>query len=79
MLKSVIVLLAVTIIFIVVVIIELRLEASEWYYNCYKRMQYSYNVKNFKCAGLSNTECKRCPYYKRHLKSINKLKNKEKK
>ena len=77
MLKSVIVLLAFTIIFIVVVIIELRLEAAEYYYNCYKRMQFSYNVTDFKCAGLGYNICTKCPYHQRHLKYINKLKNKE--
>ena len=69
MLNSIIFILVVTVIFILIVIFEMRLEVNEFYYNCYKRMQFKYPLSNYKCMGVNRNECKECPYYKRYLKN----------
>lgn len=77
MLNSILVLVGIAIAVVAITIVDLRLEAADYYYKCYKRMQYSYNMTNFECIGNGYNICAKCPYHKRHLKSINKLKNKE--
>ena len=68
MLNSVTFIIVLLIIFIAVILFTLRVESAEFYYKCFKRMQFKYSLSDFKCFGTGCEECKHCPYYKRYQK-----------
>ena len=75
-LKSWIVLVIIIAVFIIAVIVEMKLEAEQRYYNCYYHMEYKDKAGKFKCQGVEDcNKCKNCPYHKKYLKEENHVKN----
>lgn len=73
--NSWLVLLGIILVFAIVVLIELKIEADQNYYNCYYMMEFKDKAGNFKCKGVEDcNKCKNCPYYKRYLKTKEKRK-----
>ena len=63
--------LAIFLIFLLIVHVELRLEAEQHYWECYLHMNSKGKADKYRCKGVSSSErCKKCPYYKKYLKEV---------
>lgn len=64
--SSWIVLGVVVLLFVLMLTVEFKLESDEYYYNCYKSMEYRNKSHGFKCRGVDENRCKKCIYYKQY-------------
>ena len=66
--KSLIVLAVIFMVFLLVIVAELRAERLNYFYSCYIHMRYRNMADNFLCKGNGTDGCSKCPYNKQWKK-----------
>ena len=63
-------------VFILVMVVDTKIELEHRYFLCYTDRAFRGIVNDYKCPGNGTNNCHRCPHYKKYWRSHDKCKPK---